>query len=172
MTVPKGKGKPKPITVPVVDDYKTWRHFFWATLQGKPELQLVGEASDGMEAVHRAEQRQPELILLDISVPALNGIEAAGRIGKVSSSKILFVSVNRSPDVTRAALNNGGVGYVVKADAAKDLLPAIRAVLAGKRSVSGSLAGDFLSRMITGYAVSQIVMRILRLQVAHAFSQR
>jgi two-component system nitrate/nitrite response regulator NarL len=69
--------------------------FFLATLQGKPELQLVGEASDGMEAVHRAEQRQPELILLDISVPALNGIEAAGRIGKVSSSKILFVSVNR-----------------------------------------------------------------------------
>jgi DNA-binding NarL/FixJ family response regulator len=82
---------------------------------------------------------------MDIGLPTLNGIEAARKIQKLSpESKILFVSENRSSDVAEEALRSGGLGYVVKSDAEKDLLPAVDAVLHGKRFVSQSLAGLFL----------------------------
>ena len=82
---------------------------------------------------------------MDIGLPTLNGIEAARRITEVSpASKILFVSENRSPDIAEKALSNGAGGYVVKSDAAGELLPAIKAVLEGKRFISASLAGHFL----------------------------
>jgi CheY-like chemotaxis protein len=107
-----------------------------------PELHVIGEVPDGLEAVKKAQELQPDLILLDIGLPALNGIEAARRIREVSPrSKILFVSENRSRDVTEEALRAGAGGYVVKSDAATDLLPAVQAVLQGKRFVSASLSG-------------------------------
>ena len=81
------------IRVLVVDDYKAWRSFFSTALQKKPELQVIGQVSDGLEAVHQAQELQPDLILLDIGLPTLNGIEAACQIRIVSpTSKILFVS--------------------------------------------------------------------------------
>jgi DNA-binding NarL/FixJ family response regulator len=87
----------------------------------------------------------PPEILLDIGLPTLNGIEAARRIReRAPTSKILSVSENRSPDTAEAALSTGAGGYLVKSDAASELLPAVRAVLEGKRFVSGSLAGHFL----------------------------
>jgi CheY-like chemotaxis protein len=105
-------------------------------------MRLVGEASDGLEAVQKAEKLQPDLILLDIGLPTLNGIEAARRIRKVSpTSKILFASENRSVDVAEEALSTGADGYVVKSAAASELLPAVEAVLQGKKFVSASLAG-------------------------------
>ena len=133
------------IRVLVVDDYEPWRRFTCTTLMKQPELQVIGEVSDGLEAVQEAKELQPDLILLDIGLPTLNGIEAARRIREVSpASKILFVSENRSPDLAEGALSNGASGYVVKSDAAGELLPAIKAVLEGKRFVSASLAGHFL----------------------------
>jgi DNA-binding NarL/FixJ family response regulator len=112
----------------------------------QPELQVIREVSDGLEAVHQAEQLQPDLILMDIGLPTLNGIEAARRIRKVSpTSRILFVSENRSSDIAEAALKDGAGGYVVKSDAANELLPAIKTVLEGKRFISASLAGQFLA---------------------------
>jgi DNA-binding NarL/FixJ family response regulator len=130
-----------PIRVLLVDDYEQWRRFACSTLQKDPDLQINGEVSDGLEAVAQAQQLQPDLILLDIGLPTLNGIEAARRIGKVSPiSKILFVSENRSPEIVEKALNTGAGGYVVKSDAASELLPAVRAVLEGDRFVSASLA--------------------------------
>ena len=93
----------------------------------------------------QAEQLQPDLILLDISLPTPNGIEAARRISEVSpASKILFVSENRSVEVAEEALSNGAVGYIVKSDAGSELLPAVKAVLEGKRFISTSMAGHFL----------------------------
>jgi len=101
----------------------------------------VGEASDGLEAFQKAQELQPDLIVLDIGLPNLNGIQAALRIREASpKSKILFVSENRSFDVVKEALRTGAFGYVVKSDAGSDLLLAFEAVLQGKRFVSASLA--------------------------------
>ncbi len=106
------------------------------------EFQLVGEASDGLEGVQNAQELQPDLILLDIGLPNLNGIEAAKRIHQIAPrTKILFLTQNNDADVARAALSNGTRGYVLKADAQRDLFPAIEAVLQDRRFVSRGLAG-------------------------------
>jgi CheY-like chemotaxis protein len=124
----------------VVDDYEPWRRFVSSTLQKQPGLQVIGEVSDGLEAVQKAQELQPDLILLDIGLPTLNGIEAARRIRSCAShSKILFVSENRSRDIGEAALSTGAGGYVVKSDAAGELLTAVKAVLQGKQFLSASL---------------------------------
>ena len=137
--------KQLPIRVLVVDDYEPWRRFISTSLQAKPELQIIGEASDGLEAVHRAQKLQPDLILLDIGLPTLNGIEAARQIRHLSpESKILFVSENRFWTIAEEALRSGGNGYLIKSDAGIDLLRAVEAVLKGKQFISSSLAGrDF-----------------------------
>jgi len=127
----------------VVDDYKSWRDFASATLHEQPDWQVVAEVSDGLEAVHQAVQLQPDLILMDIGLPKLNGIRAARRIQAVSpASRILFTSENRSPAIVHEAVNSAG-GYVLKSDAGTELLAAAKAVLAGKRFISESLAGVF-----------------------------
>jgi DNA-binding NarL/FixJ family response regulator len=130
----------------VVDDFEPWRRFVHSMLQKQPELQIVSEVSDGLEAVEKAQELQPDLILLDIGLPTLNGIEVARRIREnAPQSKILFVSENRSPDVARAALRTGACGYVVKLDAARELLPAVRAVLRGQQFVSARFAAHDLT---------------------------
>jgi CheY-like chemotaxis protein len=108
-------------------------------------LQIVGEVSDGLEAVQKAQELQPDLIVLDIGLPTLNGIEAARRIRKLSpESKILFMSQESSADVVQEALALGALGYVVKVHAGSDLLPAVGAVLGGRQFVSASLAAHDL----------------------------
>src|SRR5207247_6579911 len=134
------------ICILVVDDYEPWRRFVSTRLHTQPELQVMGEALDGLEAVRKAQQLHPDLILLDIGLPSLNGIEAARRIRELSpKSKILFISENRSWDIAEEALRIGAGGYVVKSDAAGELLPAVEAVLRGKRYVSASLGGHGLN---------------------------
>lgn len=121
----------------LVDDFKPWRRFVAAMLRENSEWEVVSEASDGMEAVQKAEEFQPDLIVMDIGLPRLNGIEAATSIRKVApGSKILFLSENRFSDVAAAALSAGGSGYVVKSDGADELLVAVETVLHGKRFVS------------------------------------
>jgi DNA-binding NarL/FixJ family response regulator len=132
-------------SVLVVDDYDPWRRFLHRALALRDQLTIVAEVTDGPEAIQKAEELQPDLILLDIGLPTLNGIEAARRIREVSpNSKILFISENLSQDIAREALSTGAGGYLVKSDAGGELLHAIRAVLAGKRFISASLAGHFL----------------------------
>jgi len=133
------------VRVLVVDDYGPWRNFAAKTLQKKPELQVVSEASDGLEAVHKAQGLQPNLILLDIGLPTINGIEAARRIIQhAPKTKILFVSEQRSPDIVKEALLTGACGYVIKSQAAAELLSAVEAVIQGKQFVSASLAASAL----------------------------
>ena len=125
----------------VVEDYERWRRFLISVLQTRPDLRIVGEASDGPSAVEKAQELQPDLILLDIGLPSLNGIEAARQIAKVSpKSKILFATENRSSEIADEALRTGALGFVLKSDARKQLLPAVDAVLQGKRFVSSTLA--------------------------------
>jgi DNA-binding NarL/FixJ family response regulator len=134
------------VRVLIVDDYEPWRRFIRLTLLAYEELQVIGEVSDGLEAVRQAHQLQPELILLDIGLPELNGIEAARRIRKVSpTSKILVVSENRAWDIVEEALIVGASGYVAKSSAANELLAAIWAVLAGKQFLSAGLADPSLT---------------------------
>jgi len=124
----------------VVDDYERWRRFVCSTLQTNPAYQVIREVSDGFEAVQRSHELRPDLIVLDIGLPILNGIEAARRIRiHAPEAKILFLSENRALDVVEEALRRGGNGYVLKSDAAGELLPAIEAVLQGKCFVSASL---------------------------------
>jgi DNA-binding NarL/FixJ family response regulator len=106
----------------------------------RPELQVIGEASDGFQAVQKADELQPDLILLDIGLPKLNGIEAAHRISRlVPSAKILFISQESDTDVVAAALSNGAKGYLRKQNANSELLSAVEAVLQGDRFVSEEL---------------------------------
>jgi len=152
------------IRVLVVDDYEPWRRFIRLALLPHAKLQVIGEVSDGLQAVEKAHQLQPDLILLDIGLPKLNGIEAASRISEVSpASKILFVSENRSHELAQEALRNGAGGYIVKSDAWHELLPAIKAVLAGKRFISARLAGHFLvaTSTTTQTIASSLIMLIL-----------
>ena len=109
-------------------------------LQARPALQVIAEASDGSEAVQKAEVLKPDLILLDIGLPKLSGIDAALRIRQVSSSsKIIFLSQYSDLDVVRAALSTGALGYILKTDAGRELLHAVDAVLLGKQFVSSRL---------------------------------
>jgi DNA-binding NarL/FixJ family response regulator len=130
----------------IVDDYEPFRRFICSTLRRRPELQIVGEASDGLEAVQKAEELQPHLIVLDIGLPSLNGIEAARRIRKLSpESKILFISQESSADVVQEALALGALGYVVKAHAGSELLAAVGTVLGGRQSISSGLSGHYFT---------------------------
>jgi DNA-binding NarL/FixJ family response regulator len=127
------------VRVLVVDDYEPFRQLVSSTLAKRPALQIVGEASDGLEAVRRAEKLKPDLILLDIGLPEMNGIEAARRIRKLApESKIIFLTQESSPDVMKEALNLGAWGYVVKARAGSDLLAAVEAVILGKHFVNST----------------------------------
>jgi CheY-like chemotaxis protein len=121
------------------------------------ELQIIGEASDGLEAVRKAEELHPDLILLDIGLPSLNGIEAARRIHKVSpESKILFVSQESSVDMVREALGTGASGYVYKPDAGSELLSAVDAVLRGEQFVGARFSGHDLVRGSDAVASRQL----------------
>lgn len=125
-----------------IDDNEVWRRFVASALEERPEFRIVGEAADGLEAVQRVQELQPDLILLDIGLPKLNGLEAARRIrDSAPNTRIVFFSQNRSRDIAEEALRIGD-GYVVKSDAAGELLSAMEAVLQGKQFLSVSISAD------------------------------
>jgi DNA-binding NarL/FixJ family response regulator len=127
-------------SVMVVDDSEPWRRFVSSKLLKESTLQIVCEAADAGDAISEADKIQPNLILLDIGLPSLNGIEAAHQIRQVApGSRILFVSEQSDPDVVTAALEAGGGGYVLKSDAGDELLPAIVAILRGDPFLSSRL---------------------------------
>jgi DNA-binding NarL/FixJ family response regulator len=129
------------VRVLVVEDFEPFRRFVCSMMGDGSELQLICEVSDGLEAVQKAEELQPDLILLDIGLPTLNGIEVARRIRKLSpQSKILFVSQESSADVIEEALSLGVMGYVIKTDAGSELLAAMEAVRQGRQFVSSGLS--------------------------------
>lgn len=131
---------PAPVRTLVVDDFDLARRAIGSLLAMKAELQVVGEAADGIEALEKAQELRPDLILLDIGLPKLNGIEVASRLCQLAPHmKILFVTQQNDPDIVRAALSNGSGGYILKADVGRELLSAIEAVLRGERFVSSTI---------------------------------
>jgi DNA-binding NarL/FixJ family response regulator len=130
------------VRVLVVEDFEPFLRLIRSILRDKPELQIIGEVSDGMDGVRGAEELQPDLILLDIGLPGLNGIEAARRIRKLApEARIIFVTQESYADVVKAALSIGASGYVVKARITSDLLLAVEAVCQGRQFVSAGLSG-------------------------------
>ena len=129
-----------PIRILVVEDFVPFRRFICSKLEEQHDLEVICQVSDGLEGVQRAKELQPDLVLLDVGLPTLNGIEAARQIRKISpDSKIIFVSQESSCEVVQEALSIGARSYVVKTRAGTDLLPAVEAVLGGKKFVSSGL---------------------------------
>jgi DNA-binding NarL/FixJ family response regulator len=126
-----------PVSVLVVEDFLPFRRFVLSTLASMSDLEVIGETSNGSEAVQKAVELQPDLILLDIGLQGLSGIDAARQIrALVPRSNIIFLTQESSADVIQEALSLGAHGYVVKTKAASELLNAVEAVLLGKMFVS------------------------------------
>jgi DNA-binding NarL/FixJ family response regulator len=142
----------------VVEDFERFRQFVVSTLRQRAKF-LVTEASNGPEALQTAAEQQPDLVLLDMGLPDLNGIEVARRLGKLAvPPKIVFVSQESSPEVVGEALNLGALGYVHKPSAGSDLLPAIEAALQGRRFISKGLKGEQATDITTRTA-HEILLR-------------
>jgi DNA-binding NarL/FixJ family response regulator len=130
------------LRVLVVDDCEPFRRFVCSTLEKITDLQVVGEASDGLDAVQKVEELQPDLIVLDIGLPTLNGIEVARRIRKLRPEcKMLFMSQESSADVAQETFRLGAMGYVVKSHAGSELFVALEEVCQGRQFVSKGLSG-------------------------------
>ena len=128
----------------IVDDFESWREFVCSALQERPHLRNIFQISDGLDAVQKARELQPDLVLLDLGLPTLNGLEAARQIRTFAPrSKIIFLTGEYDPDVAAEAFRSGAQGFDVKSDAEEELLAAIDAVLAGKRFLSRRLRGAF-----------------------------
>ena len=112
----------------IVDDYEPWRRYVRSILETDADLVILGESADGLDAIKQSEELQPGLILLDIQLPSMNGLEVARQIGVVSpESKVVFVSSSQSIEVMREALKFGA-GFVMKTDAENDLLAIVQAI--------------------------------------------
>lgn len=125
----------------VADAFKPWREVICNLLENELNLLILHSSSNGTDAVRQAAHHRPDLVILDVDLPGLNGIEVARQISQLSpNSKLLFLTMNVDPDVVRAAFDAGAHGYVLKTDAAKDLLVAVPQVSTGKRFISAAIS--------------------------------
>jgi DNA-binding NarL/FixJ family response regulator len=128
------------VRVLVADDVEGWRRLVSSILRTEP-FEIICEASDGLMAIQLAERLQPTIVLLDIGLPRANGISVGREIRKLApQTKVVFVSQESDHDIVSAALKLGACGYVLKLDAAQELVAAIHSVIRGKKFVSSSLA--------------------------------
>jgi DNA-binding NarL/FixJ family response regulator len=131
------------IRILAVDDYAPLQRFISEMFEREKDLKIVAMASGGWEAVQIAKALHPDVILMDVSLPEMNGIEATERVREVSpESRVLFLSEHMGRDVIAGAFAAGGMGYVLKSDLLHDLIPGVRAILRGERYLSRSLRGD------------------------------
>lgn len=129
-----------PIRLVLVDDHEIARRGLRSVLSEDPGIEVVSEIGSGEDAIEKVRELHPDVVLLDISLPGVSGIEAANSMRQISpESRIIFVSQHDSPLIAKDALLTGAFGYVVKSDAGLDLLPAIEAVHAGHTFVSRTL---------------------------------
>jgi two-component system, NarL family, response regulator NreC len=131
------------VRILIVDDLLPWQHLVRRILEPQANFKIIDTANDGLEAVQKTTQFQPDVVLIDIGLPGISGFEAARQIRLLSpASRILFVTEWRGPDFIQAGFEAGGLGYVLKSDVNSDLLAGIRAILRGQQFVSQSLKGE------------------------------
>ena len=130
------------VRILVVEDNEPFRGFIASMLRQQPNLHIIGEEHDGLRAVQRAQELQPDLILLDIGLPGLNGLQVARKIREVvPSARIVFLTQESAPEVVEEAFALGAEGYLIKTHAGSELVPALETVLCGERFTSSGLAG-------------------------------
>lgn len=129
-----------PFCILLVEDFDPFRRLVRLALEQRAGLKVVGEAVDGLDAVRKAQELQPDLILVDIGLPKLNGIAAASQIRTLApNAKLLFITTESAGAIVREAFRVGANGYIHKLRTQTDLIPAIETVRAGKRFVSHDL---------------------------------
>ena len=126
------------VRVLLVDDFLPWREYVRTLIAERKDLSIEAEASDGLEAIEKIKEAQPELVLLDMGLPKLNGIEVLKQALVISPSiRIIVLTQENSADFVQEAVRLGAMGYVNKADARTELLRAIDSVLQGRRFATG-----------------------------------
>lgn len=136
----------------IADDHAIVRRGLRSLLESDPIIAVVGEAADGLEALHLVEQRRPDILILDIGMPRLNGIEVTARVHKLQApARVVILSMHADESYLLRALDAGASAYLLKDATDEDLLPAVRAVAAGRRffspSVSAILVEDYVRQM-------------------------
>jgi DNA-binding NarL/FixJ family response regulator len=121
----------RPVRILIADDHEVVRHGVRAVLERQAGWVVCGEASTGREAVAKAIDLRPDVMVLDLSMPELNGLEATRQIRRLVPAKILILTVHEADQLVTAVLDAGAQGYVLKSDAGRTLVAAIRALLAG-----------------------------------------
>ncbi len=128
-------------TIVLADDHHIVRQGLRALLEGQPDFQLVGEAGDGLEAIQLTERLKPDVLIIDLMMPSLNGLEATRQLGQRSPhTRVVILSMHANEAYVLEALRNGAAGYVLKDSSAADLVQAVREVIAGRRYLSSPLS--------------------------------
>lgn len=136
------------VRILVADDHEVVRRGLCTLIQSEPNLEVCGEAADGREAVEQAEKLRPEIVIVDIAMPVLNGLEATRQILKANPKiKILILTLHDSDQVVRDVLGAGARGFLLKSDAARDLIAALEALVHDKTYFTSSVA----SLVLEGY---------------------
>ena len=128
-------------TIVLADDHHVVRQGLRVLLEGQPDFQLVGEAGDGLEAIQAVERLKPDVLVIDLMMPSLNGLEATRQVSQRSPhTRVVILSMHADEAYVLAALRNGAAGYVLKDSSAADLVQAVREVAAGRRYLSSPLS--------------------------------
>lgn len=147
---------PKPYRVLLADDHAVVRSGLRTLLESQPGLEVCGEATTGVEALEFVKKGKPDLVLLDLTMPEMNGLEAARLIREQSpETEVLVLSMHFSEEIARDVLRSGARGYVLKSDANLELVSAVHSVRQGKAFFTGRLASSMAESFIQGVGAGQ-----------------
>lgn len=155
---------PPVLRLVLADDHEVTRTGFVALLAGHPQFEVVGQARDGQEAVALCERLLPDIVILDIRMPLLNGLGAARRLQqRLPGLKVVIFTMDDSPDHLEAAMNAGAVGYLLKDASRSEVIDALQRVAAGEEALNSAVSARLLRRMTerssSGAASEQLTPR-------------
>ena len=140
----------------IAEDHTILRAGLRAMLSSNPDYEIIGEAEDGREAIRGVENNEPDLIILDLSMPRMNGLEAITEIKKISpKTKILVLTIHKTDEYILPVLKAGADGYMLKYDTQVELMTAIESVLQGKRYLSPGVS----QQVVEGYLQGNITIK-------------